>query len=82
MNPDIYGLNLAPLNLKCRITKITCSQKERRRLLDIGFFEGSTIIPLYESPFGGTKAYLIKDSLIALRTEDAKNITVKVERGA
>ena len=77
---NIYKLSDAPLNAACVITDVSCPLKERRRLLDLGFFEGEKVLPLYESPLGGTKAYLIKDALIALRPEDAAKITVKLER--
>lgn len=44
------------------------------RLLDIGFTNGSCIECIYESPFGGLRAYRIKNMVIGLRDKDASHI--------
>ena len=46
----------------------------RLRLFDLGFFRGSRVLPLYECCGGGTRVYRVKDTLIALRDRDARNI--------
>ena len=46
----------------------------RRRLLDLGFVKGSPVTCLFAGPSGEPRAYLIKHSVIALRTEDARTV--------
>lgn len=46
------------------------------RLTDMGMSPTSPIECLFKSLSGGMKAYLIGDSVIALRCEDANNIEV------
>ena len=48
--------------------------EEKLRLFDLGFFRGSRVLPLYECACGGTRVYRVKDTLIALRDQDAGNI--------
>lgn len=48
--------------------------EEKLRLFDLGFFRGSRVLPLYECAGGGTRVYRVKDTLIALRDRDARNI--------
>lgn len=50
---------------------------ERRRLLDLGILPGTVIIAEYESPQRDPTAYRVRDSLIALRDDQAKSIIVK-----
>ena len=49
----------------------------RLRLFDLGFFRGSRVLPLYECCGGGTRVYRVKDTLIALRNQDAERILVE-----
>ena len=49
----------------------------RLRLFDLGFFRGSRVLPLYECAGGGTRVYRVKDTLIALRNQDAVRIFVE-----
>ena len=51
----------------------------RRRLIDIGFSEGSVVTLLCHAPLSDPIAYSIKGSMIALRKEDACLITVEKE---
>lgn len=48
----------------------------RRRLFDLGLINGTQIKCLGKSPFGDPIAFSIKDSVIAIRTEDCKNILI------
>ena len=49
----------------------------RRRMLDIGLIEGTRIKCLQKSPSGDPIAYLIRGAVIALRSEDSKDIVIK-----
>ena len=61
------------------IKKINSSYSEVRRLYDLGFVIGSKVSPILISPSKHIKAYLIKDSIIALRDSDALKIEVEYE---
>ena len=50
---------------------------ERRRLLDLGILPGTVIVAEYESPQRDPTAYRVRDSLIALRDDQAQSIIVK-----
>lgn len=50
---------------------------DRLRLFDLGFYRGSSVLPLYECAGGGTRVYRVKDTLIALRNADAARISVE-----
>lgn len=58
------------------IDKINLIEKEKRRLYDIGLVKGTKIKILFNSPSKKIKAYLIRDSIIAIRNNDASKIEV------
>lgn len=55
--------------------------ESRLRFLDLGFFRGSRVLPLYDCTGGGTRVYRVKDTLIALRDADAAMIRVEEAEG-
>ncbi|MCO6452978.1 MAG: DtxR family transcriptional regulator [Caldilineales bacterium] len=55
---------------------------ERRRLMDLGIVPGTHIEAAFRSPSGDTMAYLIRDTLIALRSEQANYIGINREPNA
>ncbi|ANQ48384.1 metal-dependent transcriptional regulator [Flammeovirga sp. MY04] len=54
-----------------------CRGINRRRLLDLGFVKGSNIEISMVSPMRDPKAFLIRDTLIALRKEQTNMILIK-----
>ncbi|MBE6139848.1 MAG: ferrous iron transport protein A [Firmicutes bacterium] len=58
------------------VNKINASEKIKRRLYDIGLINGTKIKLLFKSPSNKIKAYLIRDSIIAIRDNDASKIEV------
>ena len=62
-----------------RVRKLCSEIGIRRRLLDMGLTEGASVTCLYRSPFGDPTAYFIRGAVVALRQEDAENITVFTE---
>ena len=48
----------------------------KRRMLDLGIIPGTKIKALMESPSGELTAYLIRGTVIAIRQNDAKNISI------
>ena len=49
----------------------------KRRLFDLGFAPGSSVQCVGVAAFGDPKAYLVKNTVIALRCEDSEKICVK-----
>lgn len=64
------------INESAVISKINHQEKVKRRLYDLGFTEGAKVKLLLVSPSKLIKAYLIRDSLIAIRDCDACKIEV------
>lgn len=75
------GVRLSGLKLgeKGRILSISaeCRGANRRRLLDLGFVKGSQVVVQMSSPLENPKAYLIRNTLIALRDDQAKHILIE-----
>lgn len=69
-------LDELPLETIGTVETLNCKGVIRRRLLDLGIVEKTTIIPILKSPSGDPTAFLIRGSLIALRKEDANLILV------
>jgi ferrous iron transport protein A len=49
----------------------------RRRLLDIGLIEDTDVECVGRSPSGDPTAFLIRGAVIAIRSEDCKNILIR-----
>ena len=58
------------------VNNIYLKEKTKRRLYDIGLVNGTKIKLLFNSPSNKIKAYLIRDSIIAIRDSDASKIEV------
>ena len=64
------------------ISKVFYNGELGRRLMDLGFIAGSRIYCVGESPRGNPKAYLVKGTVIAIRSETCKFILLEgVDRG-
>lgn len=70
-------LSELPLNKVGIINDLNCNGNIRRRMLDLGLIKGTKITPVFKSPSGDPVAYEIRKTLIALRKEDSKLITLK-----
>lgn len=73
----MYTLDKLKINETAFIDAIAITDNFHRRLLDLGFVNGSKITALYKSPSNNPTAYLIKGTVIAIRTEDAQKIILK-----
>lgn len=62
-----------------KISHIAMEGSKKRRLLDLGFTEGTRIKCIGESIFRSPRAYAVRGAVIALRTADAGDIYVEVE---
>ena len=56
----------------------TCRGQQRRRLLDFGIVPGTSIAIHMNSPLRDPVAYLVKDTIVALRKEQANKVVIKV----
>jgi DtxR family Mn-dependent transcriptional regulator len=54
-----------------------CRGASRRRLLDLGFIPGTEIEPEFTSPMEDPRAYLIRNTLIALRNDQADLVLIE-----
>ena len=74
-------MNLCDLdsNKKAIIDNITLHSIKKRRLYDLGFIPGETIIKMFDSIYKSPKCYKVKNTFLALRDEDAINIEVHYE---
>ena len=54
-----------------------CRGASRRRLLDLGFIPGTVIESEFSSPMSNPKAYLIRNTLIALRNDQAELVLIE-----
>ncbi len=60
-----------------RVIRLESKGALRRRLQDIGIIDGTVIKCVITSPFGDPKAYLVRDTVIALRNADSKKISLE-----
>lgn len=51
----------------------------RRRLLDIGLVANTDVSCIGRSPSGDPSAFLIRGAVIAIRSEDCRNIRIRTE---
>jgi len=61
---------------KATVSRITATGPIRRRLMDIGFTKNAHITCVGESPHRDPRAFLVRGAVIAIRSEDSKNILV------
>ncbi len=59
------------------VKKIDAPENIKRRLLDIGLINGTTIECVLKSPFNDPIAYLIRGAIIAIRKNDCNKIEVE-----
>jgi ferrous iron transport protein A len=62
---------------RARVVELLVKGLTRRRLLDLGLLPGTEVRAVMKSPMGDPTAYNIRDSMFALRSEDALKIIVK-----
>ena len=65
------------LDKDVKVIKLDVGSDILRRFLDIGLIEGAIIKKVLKSYSGGINAYLIMDSVIAIRDKDIKGVMVE-----
>ncbi len=75
--PDEYNLSELKSGEQATVLRIEVEGVQRRRLMDLGLVPGTTVSADLVSPMGDPTAYRIRESLIALRKDQAKLVVVK-----
>lgn len=71
---NIVGMDNLKENQTGQVEKILLDGKIRNRLNDLGLIEGTYIECLYRNK--GISAYMIRGTVIAIRTEDTSQIKI------
>lgn len=74
--PKFTSLNEVPIGCTAAITDIGNPPSMKRRLLDLGFIPGTQVQCILKSHHAESSAYLIRETVIALRKEDSALIQV------
>lgn len=70
-------LNDLKINEEGIIVKVDTNQNIRRRLMDIGFVKGERVKLILKNFGDNMRAYKIKNTVMALRVNDTKNILIR-----
>ena len=70
---NLLDLKIGEKGVVLRVDSEKCL---KQRLRDIGFIKGTEVLLLHRSPSGDPRAYKLKNTVIALRNTDAKNIII------
>ena len=73
----MFPLSRLPLGRPARVESLSCPEPLRGRLMDLGFVPGGEITPLFSAPLGDPRAYLVCDTVVALRQRDAATVAVE-----
>jgi Fe2+ transport system protein FeoA len=74
-------LNQMKVGQKASIKALYCTGINRRRMMDLGILPGTVIEAAFVSPLNDPVAYRVRDTLIALRREQAKEIEIELLEG-
>ena len=75
MNPTI-PLDKLPLGSDAKVATLTATGGVKRRMLDLGLIQDTTVQALQKSPSGDPTAYYFRGTVFALRSEEAAKIMV------
>lgn len=73
----LCGLNEMGIGDKAVVEIIRVHGSMRRRLLDIGLVQGTSVECIGRSPLGDPAAYLIRGAVIAIRESDSRGVLVR-----
>jgi Fe2+ transport system protein FeoA len=63
------------------VTRLLATGTNRRRLMDLGILPGTQLVAELKSPLGDPLAYRVRDALVALRNEQARQIEIERMEG-
>lgn len=72
-----YTLDRLEIGKSATVTRLTGTGANRRRLMDLGILPGTVLRAELRSPLGDPVAYRVREALIALRREQAREIEVQ-----
>ena len=75
----MISLNNIEVDKEYKISSLKVDKTILKRFLDIGLIPGTKIKKVLISPFKGISAYLIMDSIIAIRDKDVTGVIVSYE---
>ncbi|WP_425449130.1 FeoA family protein [Dethiothermospora halolimnae] len=78
MEEKLISLNKLSIGSTAKVEKLTAEGNARRRMLDLGLINNTTVESIMKSPAGDPIAYYIRGAVIALRKEESSKIFVKV----
>lgn len=78
MSSDFIPLHMLPTGRFGRVRDLAAQESMRRRMLDLGFITNTLVESIRKSPSGDPTAYQIRGTVIALRSEEASNISVEL----
>ena len=64
------------------VVQLTGTGSMQSRLCDLGFTENSRVTCLFSSVFGDPRAYRVRDTVVALRSGDARTVLCRADGGA
>lgn len=71
------NLNGLKINEEAVIVSVNTGKDIKRRLMDIGFVKGEKVKLILKNFGDNMRAYKIKNTIMALRVRDSKNILIK-----
>jgi ferrous iron transport protein A len=74
---SMFELNRLPVGQSAYVTALALEGPIRRRMMDLGLVQGTQVEAVMSSPSGDPVAYGIRGAVIALRSEDARQILVQ-----
>ncbi|HHU52201.1 MAG TPA: ferrous iron transport protein A [Firmicutes bacterium] len=78
MLDQVFALTYLPIGRKAQVIKVGTEGLIRNRLLDLGFVPSAIVEAIRKSPAGDPIAYRIRGAVIALRSEESRQIQVRV----
>lgn len=76
---DMLRMDRLPIGVPARVAELEASGGLRRRLIELGFFEGERVEKVLKSPLGDPSAYLVRGTVTAIRDADAAKVLVQAE---
>ena len=73
----MISLNELKINEEGIIIKVNTNKNIKRRLMDIGFVKGEKVKLILKNFGDNMRAYKIKNTIMALRLKDTKNIFIE-----
>lgn len=78
MNHILTTLCDIPSGSSCKIYNVDNTLSIKHRLHELGFFKGATVDKLQVGAYGSPIAFRVCGAVIAIRSEDANRIIVKI----